>query len=175
MGRHMRKLEEAVRDWLRSEERGSEREAEQAFLRVFALLPVPEPSTIWMERTLTRIGLAPRPVTAASWAYRIAVGLSLALASFALALVPSALATIARTVSLASLVDWGAGLIVIVIQRLAQGITIWGVLARVGEGVAAAMASPPALASLLLALIVSFGVIRALSGLLALERRPSHV
>jgi hypothetical protein len=175
MGRQIRKLEQAVRDWLRSEERGSEQEAEEAFLRVFASLPIPEPSAIWMERTLTRIGLAPEPATATSWAYKIAVGLSLALASLALALVPSALATVARTVTLASLVDWAAGLIVIVIQRLAQGITIWGVLARVGEGVAAAMASPPALASLLLALIVSFGAIRALSGLLALERRTSHV
>jgi hypothetical protein len=175
MGRHIRRLEKAVRYWLRSEERGSEREAEQAFLRVFELLPIPEPGTMWMERTLTRIGLVPRPVNAASWAYKTAVGLSLALASLAMALVPSALTTIARTVSLASLVDWGAGLIVIVIQRLAQGVTIWGILARVGEGVAAAMASPTALASLLLALIVSFGAIRALSGLLALERRPRHV
>ncbi len=163
------RLNEAVARWLGAEG-GRGDAADAALRRVFEAWPLPSPSPGFVARVMAGAGLvpAPRPLPLG---WRVGLGLAMALAGAAAVVSPAVLAGLARLVSPADVAGLAAGTLVEVCQRLGEGLALWQALATLGRTVTEALSTPPVLAALLAASLMSAGGLRVLLSLSAVSRR----
>ncbi|MDX1623852.1 MAG: hypothetical protein R3199_07705 [Gemmatimonadota bacterium] len=154
--------------WLRAEGADDDR-ADQAFGSLMAAMPRLSPSAGFAERVMHAVSPASAPAFA--WGWKVALAAALTLAGLATALIPALrlvpvepprLATVAKALSDAT--GW-------VVEWIAGGLQVWDVMARVGQAVATAMATPEATAALVGSAILGSIALYTLNRLLTLERR----
>ncbi len=186
-----KRLFRAIRGWLGHELAERESRAEAALGQVFRALPPLLPPADLAEEVLARIGLAPavwRPAPLA-WQWKAAFALCASASAVAVAWLaswigsflagfrPGAMGEIAA--GLASFGEWlvatGAAALVAGGQALARGLRVWEVLAHVGDLVSEVVSSPPLLAALLGATLLSLAAFKVLHGLLVPERSNGYV
>lgn len=161
-----RKLEHALRTWLRLESTGRA-EAESALFTVYRRWPAPQVPAGFSGRVLAAAGLAPAGGRVPVWAWRwgFAVGLVLTLAAGYQAV---------SLVALAERSGWVANLVggsfVFLGRRLADLEAAGAALLRAGELLAGSLDSPWTLALCLLAMLVSSVAFMGLQSLLAWDR-----
>lgn len=168
-----RRLRQAVDRWLADEARGAAA-ADEALRRVFLALPLPSPPVGFAARVMARAGLAPLP-SSLPLVWRIGLVASMALAASALIVSPAVVAGVLRFVSAADVVGFAAGAVVETCQRFGEGLALWRTLGVVGRTVAAALSSPPLLATLLALSLMSAGGLRVLLALTVVPRRSGNV
>lgn len=165
-----RKLETAVRAWLRLESAG-QADAESALLTVYRRWPAPQVPAGFARRVLGAAGLAPAagwmPAWAWRWGFAVGVVLTLAAGWQVVALVGLA----ERSGWLANLI---AGAFVFLGRRLADLEAAGSTLLRAGQLLADALDSPWTLALCLLATLVSSVAFVGLQSLLAWDRSARY-
>ena len=167
-----RRIHNAVDRWLRAE-RDAPEGSDKALRRVFEALPVPSLPADFTERVMLGAGLtAPRRVAPIGW--RIALVAALTVAAAATATVPSVALGVWSRISAGAVLRFAAGAVVETCQRLAEGLAVWQTVSSIGETFADVLSSPPILAFLLAATLLSAGGLRMLHGLLAIDRRSEN-
>ena len=161
-----------IESWLAAEAAGDEAAAEAAFGAAFARMPRLHPAPGFAER----VAWAAAPVTAGApawpvWSARLGLGASLALAGLATAFLPVLRVLPFEAPSLGRLVQEGVGALAWVGDRLAAGLAVWEFLARIGNAVSTAAATPQAASALIGSATLSALALYTLNRMLTLERR----
>ena len=170
-----RKLKKVTRSWLEAERHGTDIGAETALGRVFRALPMPNPSSALASRTLAQLGLTASVTPRPHWAYRWAVSMAMALSGLATALyAPALLSSLDLRVAADWVVDIGAGILVVVFNRLAAGFTLWDIMVRAGATAAEVTATPQTLGLMLATVLFGLAAFRVLAGLVAFEGSSYH-
>lgn len=172
-------LHGAVREWLRHENQGRNRQAEVSLRGVFSHLPVEPLPVGFAERVLARAGIVPMPAAAQPWAavwtLRATLSLSLALGALFLMLLPSYLPSLLGIVHPGRIAEIGVTVLVGFIERLSFGLVFWRILNDVGAVLASALSSPAFMAAAVLSVALSVSAFRLLHGLVVSERSSYHV
>lgn len=172
-----RSLEKAVNSWLKAESGGDPNRAEMALRRVFMRLPSHAPPPGLVEAVLRRLGLSPvgllsPPELTLSW--KAALGLCFTLAALAAGVFPRIVAALWTGLGPGKVIDLGAGLLVDLSARIAEGIAVWGALSGAARAVSASFASPAMVAALAASALVSAVALRLLHTLMLPERNGRH-
>ena len=174
----IRRLEQAVRDWLRAET--SETRPESALVRVFRAHPGPAPRANFAARVLARLAAelawGRRRDIFAHRGLRALVGGALALVGAALAFVPDLLGPRLRRLGagdlgqLGDLASGAAGALTAGIRWLAEGLDFWRLCGVIGEALAAAATRPEGSITLLASAFLAIAAFRALNSLITTHR-----
>lgn len=174
-----KKLHQAAQQWLRQEAEGLSMEAEEALQEVFSRLPAEPVPFGFADRVLERAGLSTREAHRRSWAvfWGVRAALVLCLVSVALfaLVIPSYIPALLGIFHPGRLTELGVGALVGVFHQLGVGLVFWRTLSTAGSIVTATLSSPQYLASLLLALLLSIGALRALHQVIITERSSRYV
>lgn len=176
MARAKARLQMTVARWLAAESGADRRRAELALRQVFLRLPVPTPAPDFVDRVLWRLGLLPQPAPAAAsfgFRWKAVLAVCWTLAALATTLMPQALGALWVGLRPGKLVDYSAGLVVMVSERLASGLAVWETLSGVVAVVVSRLSAPTLLAASLVAALISIAAFGVLHGLLS-PQRSSH-
>ncbi len=172
-----RSLEKAVNSWLNAERGGDPNRAEAALRRVFLRLPRYAPPPGLLAGVLARLGMSPvslltPPRLTLQW--KAALGVCFALTALAAGTLPPVVAVLFTGLGPGAMVDVGAGVLVDLSARLAEGVAFWGALSGVARAVSVSLASPAMLAALAASALISAAALRLLHGLMLPERNARH-
>ncbi len=167
------RLQQAVDRWLRAEG-DSNGVSDRTLRRVFRALPTPPLSAGFTERVMLGAGFPTRRPAGAPLAWRIALVGALTLAAAAVAAAPKIALGLMSRISAGDVLRFAAGAVVETCQRLAEGLAVWQTINSIGETFTQVLSTPPILAALLVAMLLSAGGLRMLHGLLAIDRRSEN-
>ncbi len=159
--------------WLRSE-RDADGVSDRALRRVFQALPAPPLPAAFTHRVMLGAGLELPRRAAAPLAWRIALAVALGLAALATAAAPRFVLGLLRQISPGDVLRFAAGAVVETCQRLAEGLSVWQTVSSIGATFSEVLSTPPILAFLLAATLLSASGFRMLYGLLAIDRRSEN-
>lgn len=157
-----RKLKRSVERWLEAERRGAVEAAEAALRGVFRQLPLPAPAAGFAARVMAGVGLARRAAPQPALGWRVAIGGAIVVAAAAAALAPAVASDLLARLSPAAVVGFVVGGLVETCQRLAEGLAFWQIMLAIGRALGSVLTSPPAMAALATALLLSAGGVRLL-------------
>lgn len=173
-----RRLKKTVRSWLNAEDAGDANRAEAALRAVFLRLPTYLPPADFVDRVLLRLGIRPESLAAhkgLTLQFKALLGLCYLLAALAVVWLPGLLGSLWTGLGPGKAIELGAGVLVSLTERLAEGIAVWGTLTGVARVVSSSVASPAVLAAIAAAGLIGVIAFRLLHGLLVSEKDAHYV
>lgn len=173
-----RRLKKAVRSWLDAESARDANRAEAALRAVFLRLPVYAPPSDFVDRVLLRLGIRSEELTAhrgLTLQLKGVLGLCYVLAGLAVMWLPGFLGSLWSGLGPGKAIEVGAGVLVALTERLAEGIAVWGTLSGVARVVSTNVASPAVLSAVAAAALIGVIAFRLLHGLLVTEKDARYV
>ena len=159
--------------WLAAEVAGDDVAAEEAFGALFEALPRLAPRAGFTERVVMTLRESHRePETGrATWVGKAALAAALALGGIAAGLLPLVRLLPIRIPSLGDVVTAAARGIAWLGGWLSAGLDVWGTLARVGDAIGKAAATPEIATAMMGSALISALALYTLHHLLVYERR----
>ncbi|MGH7542589.1 MAG: hypothetical protein ACREK7_01495 [Gemmatimonadota bacterium] len=169
-----RKLQKDIERWLAAEAEAGTEEAEMAFGTALAALPRLEPRAGFAERVMVAFRPAPvvRRLAWLGWGWKAATAGALATVAVALGLLPTAGISVDLP-SAAAVVDAATGGVTWLAGWLANGLEVWSFLARIGNAIGVAIATPQIGIALMATAMIGAAALYELNRLLVPERRTA--
>ena len=139
-----RRLKKTVRSWLKAEGAGDANRAEAALRAVFLRLPAFGPSADFVDRVLLRLGIRPESLAAQrglTLQLKAVLGLCYLLAAVAVVWLPGLLGSLWSGLGPGKAIEFGAGALVGLTERLAEALAVLGTLSGVARVVSASARS----------------------------------
>ena len=168
-----RKLQKDIERWLTAEAEAGTEEAEKAFGTAIAALPRLEPRGGFAERVMVAFQPATvvRRMEWLQWGWKAVTAGALATVAVALGLVPAGITL--DLPSAAAVVDTATGGVTWLAGWLANGLEVWGFLARIGTAIGVVIATPQIGAALMATALIGAAALYELNRLLVPERRTA--
>ena len=174
-----RKLRKAINNWLRYQSQGHDSQAEKALIEAFSHLPAETLPAGFASQILAQLGLradvSAEPMWRPNWVFRMVLSLCLFLGAWIVWILPEILPSILTLASPARLADFGLAAMIGTVQRYAEGLVVWRVLADISATVTAILTSARALAMLASGALMSILAFRTLHGFITSERSSRYV
>ena len=174
-----RKLRTAFNNWLRYQREGYDLQAEEALAEAFSHLPAETLPAGFASQILAQMGLrafpSAEPMWRPNWIFRLVLSSCLFLGAWLVWILPEILPSILALASPGRIAEFGLAAMVGTVQRYAEGLVVWGVLADIADTVTVALTSTRALALLASGALMSILAFRTLHGFITSERSSRYV